>query len=181
MDLYSLSISSWGMSDDTLLDLLSSVKKNSIVLFEDIDAATRSREQIEELTKKSNGPEQDIPHTGVTLSGLLNAIDGIGATEGYILVMTTNYAEKLDDALIRPGRIDYKIPFTWATSDQIQRMFVRFYPDKAEKAVPFSELLAGHNISMARLQEHCVRWRDCPDKAVENIGELLDAKRISMP
>ncbi len=44
----------------------------------------------------------------LTLSGLLNAIDGVTSTEGRILFMTTNYEERLDPALIRPGRVDFK-------------------------------------------------------------------------
>ena len=45
----------------------------------------------------------------MTLSGLLNAIDGVTSTEGRIMFMTTNYEERLDPALKRPGRIDYKV------------------------------------------------------------------------
>ena len=46
-----------------------------------------------------------------TLSGLLNTLDGVASQEGRILIMTTNHAEKLDDALIRPGRVDKKLEF----------------------------------------------------------------------
>ena len=44
----------------------------------------------------------------LTLSGLLNAIDGVTSSEGRIVFMTTNYVDKLDPALIRPGRVDYR-------------------------------------------------------------------------
>lgn len=44
--------------------------------------------------------------TRLTLSGLLNAIDGVASAEDRILFMTTNYIEQLDEALIRPGRVD---------------------------------------------------------------------------
>ena len=42
----------------------------------------------------------------LTFSGLLNAIDGVTSTEGRIVFMTTNYVDRLDPALIRPGRVD---------------------------------------------------------------------------
>lgn len=68
---------------------------------------------------------------GISLSGLLNAIDGVASHEGRVLVMTTNFPEKLDDALIRPGRVDMKVAFTMATCSQIQELFVRMYsPDE---------------------------------------------------
>lgn len=67
---------------------------------------------------------------GISLSGLLNAIDGVASHEGRVLVMTTNFPEKLDDALIRPGRIDMRIDFTLATRNQICELFTRMYsPD----------------------------------------------------
>ncbi|KAK7615641.1 BCS1 N terminal-domain-containing protein [Phyllosticta paracitricarpa] len=72
---------------------------------------------------------------GISLSGLLNAIDGVAAHEGRVLIMTTNHPEKLDDALIRPGRVDLQVEFTLATKDQIHDIFVRMYaPDGDEPA-----------------------------------------------
>lgn len=44
----------------------------------------------------------------VTFSGLLNCLDGVASTEARILFMTTNYLERLDPALVRPGRVDMK-------------------------------------------------------------------------
>ena len=64
---------------------------------------------------------------GITMSGLLNAIDGVASQEGRVLIMTTNYPEKLDDALIRPGRVDMKIEFTLASKQQIRELFIRMY------------------------------------------------------
>jgi chaperone BCS1 len=45
----------------------------------------------------------------LNLSGLLNVLDGVVDTPGWIVVMTTNHPELLDPALIRPGRIDKKL------------------------------------------------------------------------
>ena len=64
---------------------------------------------------------------GISLSGLLNAIDGVASHEGRVLVMTTNHPEKLDDALVRPGRVDMKVTFTLASRSQIWQLFVRMY------------------------------------------------------
>ncbi|OIW29586.1 hypothetical protein CONLIGDRAFT_334278 [Coniochaeta ligniaria NRRL 30616] len=64
---------------------------------------------------------------GISLSGLLNAIDGVASHEGRVLIMTTNKPESLDDALIRPGRVDLQVGFTNATRDQAKELFERMY------------------------------------------------------
>ena len=74
---------------------------------------------------------EDDKKKGISLSSLLNIIDGVASHEGRVLVMTTNHPEKLDDALIRPGRIDMKVAFTMASHDQIRKLFVRMYSNDA--------------------------------------------------
>lgn len=68
----------------------------------------------------------------ITLAGLLNIIDGAASTEGRVLIMTTNCPEKLDPALIRPGRVDVQIKFTLATRIQIQDIFRRMYSHETD-------------------------------------------------
>ncbi|KAL3453099.1 hypothetical protein BJX65DRAFT_302994 [Aspergillus insuetus] len=63
----------------------------------------------------------------VSLSDVLNVIDGVAACEGRILVMTTNHLEKLDPALIRPGRVDMAIEFGYSTAKDIQDLFLAIY------------------------------------------------------
>ena len=83
--------------------------------------------------KNRTNNNNDNEKHGISLSGLLNAIDGVASHEGRVLVMTTNRPEKLDDALIRPGRVDMKIGFTLATKAQIKELFVRMYSSDSEK------------------------------------------------
>ena len=64
---------------------------------------------------------------GVTMSGLLNAIDGVGAQEGRILIMTTNTIENLDEALIRPGRVDAKFYIGKASKAAAGQLFDQFF------------------------------------------------------
>lgn len=92
LDVYYLPLDS--IQDDAqLLQLISSVQGRSMLLLEDIDVATASR-------------ERDDANPGVTLSGLLNALDGVATPHGLITVMTTNHVEVLDEALVRAGRVD---------------------------------------------------------------------------
>lgn len=85
------------LNDDSLNTLLNSTEVNSIILLEDIDAIFQGRESVQE--KRDGGQS-------VTFSGLLNALDGVRSQEGRILIMTTNHKDKLDPALLRPGRAD---------------------------------------------------------------------------
>jgi hypothetical protein len=61
--------------------------------------------------------------SGITLSALLNAIDGVVEKHGLIIVMTTNRKEVLDKALIRPGRVDFNLYFEKCTKDQFQGFY----------------------------------------------------------
>ncbi|KAK3327195.1 P-loop containing nucleoside triphosphate hydrolase protein [Cercophora scortea] len=75
---------------------------------------------------KSQGANGTVKQ-GISLSGLLNAIDGVASQEGRVLIMTTNKPETLDEALIRPGRVDMQIAFTNASQKQAEELFKRMY------------------------------------------------------
>ncbi|PGH08461.1 hypothetical protein AJ80_07860 [Polytolypa hystricis UAMH7299] len=64
---------------------------------------------------------------GISLSALLNTIDGIASAEGRILIMTTNHPEKLDQALLRPGRVDMRIAFSYADAQALHDLFTAIY------------------------------------------------------
>ena len=81
----------------------------------------------QQAEQKKNREEQKKRDRKLTLSGLLNALDGPTATTGRLLFMTTNFRNKLDPALIRSGRIDYDIEFKYVDAEQAERIFQRFY------------------------------------------------------
>lgn len=109
---------------------------------------------------------------GVTLSGLLNALDGVAAREGRITVMTSNYPERLDPALVRPGRVDRRIELTYATPYQVRGLFERFFPDSPALADAFVAAVSGWTLTPATLQEHFVFHRDDPEGAVADVATL---------
>lgn len=111
------------MSDTSLREAVTGVEPNSFLVIEDIDCLKASHKQV----KKT---DSDSKRAGVTLSGLLNVIDGVFSPPGAIFVMTTNHKEKLDPALIRPGRVDLQLNITYASSDQKKAMYRRFFESK---------------------------------------------------
>lgn len=113
-------------SDERLGKLLSSIDlKSTIIVIEDIDAMST-------VTHKRTAVAPPVPASTsrLTLSGLLNQLDGLHNTHAMILIMTSNHPEVLDEALIRDGRVDEKILFPACTYDQIYRMFINFYGEE---------------------------------------------------
>jgi SpoVK/Ycf46/Vps4 family AAA+-type ATPase len=69
----------------------------------------------------------DMKRHRLTLAGLLEVLDGVMEMDGRMLVITTNYPERLDKALIRPGRIDIKLKFGRCTKDCLVCMYQHFF------------------------------------------------------
>lgn len=63
-----------------------------------------------------------LNNDSVTLSCFLNILDGIIELHGVMIIMTTNYPERIDEALIRPGRFDFKYEFKKASKNIIKQM-----------------------------------------------------------
>jgi chaperone BCS1 len=87
----------------------------------------------------NKGTNNILAVESISLSGLLNAIDGVASHEGRILIMTTNKPESLDEALIRPGRVDVQVGFKNATSQQATELFYRMYEVSRNKPIPMSK------------------------------------------
>ena len=88
---------------------------------------------------------------GVTLSGLLNVLDGFHSPSNVVFVMTTNAADALDPALRRPGRIDYRLYLGEASDSQKYELYRRFFPEATESEV--REFVEAHAVeTMAEFQ-----------------------------
>jgi chaperone BCS1 len=124
-------------NDRTLKSAMNDVPENSVILFEDIDCMRTGHRRAEpgadsERQAQGDAKKDGSGQTGVTLSGLLNVLDGFHAPENVVFVMTTNHEEMLDPALLRPGRIDYKLFMGEATDTQRVELYRRFFPEATE-------------------------------------------------
>ncbi len=146
------------VSEPDLSGLVSSIGRNSILLLEDVDCAFNKR--------KGKGR--------ISLSTLLNCLDGVAATEGRIVFMTTNHPEKLDPALTRPGRVDLTLELPDATEYQATRLFNRFFPD-SDHGEEFGKRATSQTVSMAKIQGHLLEFRDSDTDALANVRELRNA------
>lgn len=119
--------------------MFAELPQRCVVLLEDVDdaAATQSRETRTENSShvETVSTEQVKPQGKVSLSCLLNVLDGVASQEGRVLIMTTNYVERLDSALIRRGRVDKQVAFGLADKDIIAQLYSHSYDDVADKGV----------------------------------------------
>jgi chaperone BCS1 len=193
-----LNLSEQYVSDDRLQHLLNVLPPRSILLLEDIDSAMvpergegGSTIVMGEGKGNSSGSMADqSSRRRLTFSGLLNAIDGVASAEERIIFMTTNYRDRLDSALIRPGRVDYQQRIGWATRQQLREMFAKFYPSHqhlikefvhriSKSSLATKEDQAGNDrkdvddeddaeiegISPAAVQGHFIRFKNDPVSA----------------
>lgn len=166
LKIYLVSLNSKTLTEDSLASLFQSLPRRCIVLLEDVDAAGVANKRESTTTSNSdnsgtnpsdesknssenkpeNSDEEKKPedkthetpaHQGISLSALLNIIDGVASSEGRILVMTTNHIEKLDSALLRPGRVDMTIAFGYSDRETIRNLFLAIYAPLECEVRPF--------------------------------------------
>ena len=109
----------------------------------------------------------------LNLAGILNILDGIIDTPGRIIIMTTNHIDKLDDALIRPGRIDKKIYMGYISHSNCIKMIEYYYETKlSENQVSELQIIFNEHkidITPATLEQYCREY--------ENINNLIECIR----
>ncbi|KAL8910400.1 MAG: hypothetical protein Q9171_004309 [Xanthocarpia ochracea] len=191
LDIYCISLVEPTLTEEDLGTMFTSLPRRCVVLLEDIDAAglvkrveataTEEAKDTSEAAKLGAEISKAIKASqekgtkgkegqGISLSGLLNAIDGVASHEGRVLLMTTNFPEKLDEALIRPGRIDMKIDFTKATKSQMTELFIRMYsPDSEAPNTPSKATLSEKSINIATESAKKPRHRKAPSGHEQHI------------
>ncbi|RAH84028.1 P-loop containing nucleoside triphosphate hydrolase protein [Aspergillus japonicus CBS 114.51] len=199
LPIYVIDPSSSSLDENSFRTLFSELPSRCIVMMEDVDCTdiTKSRapghDKNDQNMMMSGRP---LTQNGISLSVLLNAIDGVDASEGRILMMTSNHAEKLDAALIRPGRVDMRIEFKYAARDEMESYFKTFYSplhtlrhvmqiqhgdrvpmitsgDVDRLACDFAAQIPTGQLTVAELQGHLLEHKDDPQAAIGNLEVLL--------
>ena len=101
---------------------------------EQLEKEKAEQEKTASLAKKNGYPQPAVQSSQkienkeeLTLAFILNLLDGILETPGRIIILTTNHPEKLDSALVRPGRIDINVCFGFCSNDTIIELVKNFY------------------------------------------------------
>lgn len=175
--------------------LLGSTPERAVVIIEDIDVAIRNSGTANESRSNAsqrNGPYYAPSHNGLTLSGLLNAIDGVTSQNGRILFVTTNKEAVLDPALTRAGRLDVHIEFHNAKSEHAARLFQRFYRVKSkskasaslsteeidELAKRFADAIPDGVLAMAQIQNYLMSYKHEPHAACDAVHEWIAGEQL---
>jgi len=199
LNVYMISMSDGALNDVGLGKLFDTLPRRCIVLLEDIDSSGIDRPPRQEVVKSYKDPSRmtKTVTVGVTLSGLLNVLDGPASVDGRLVVMTSNSPDSLDAALLRPGRIDSKVLFGYTNREVSGQIFLHIFNKTADEILSInkeedgeeedssstahpspSDLLAMSRefaasipetkVSPAEIQGFLMRHRDDPAAAVAN-------------
>jgi SpoVK/Ycf46/Vps4 family AAA+-type ATPase len=112
----------------------------------------------DEQPKKENQLTQADNPEKLNLSFLLNLLDGVLETPGRIIIMTSNHPEKLDKALIRPGRIDIEIEFKKLRYPHIAQIYKKWYGKKLEDI--YTEEIPDYKYSQAEISQLLFKYEN---------------------
>ncbi|XP_059624669.1 AAA-ATPase At5g17750-like [Cornus florida] len=176
-DVYDLQLMN-SKSDSSLRKIFLATGNRSILVIEDIDCSVELPDR-ELVSPAGSEPRKRNPQ--FTLSGLLNFIDGLWSSCGdeRIIIFTTNNKEKLDPALLRPGRMDMHIHMSYCTFHGFKFLASnyldihggchRLYPQ-------IEELIATTNVTPAEVAEELMKSNDA-DVSLEGLIGFLELKR----
>ncbi|KAK3223595.1 hypothetical protein Dsin_010620 [Dipteronia sinensis] len=170
-DIYDLELASLRSNSD-LRGLLVSTGNRSILVIEDIDCS------IELENRQSGGYKQD--DSQITLSGLLNFVDGLWSSCGdeRIIVFTTNYKERLDPALLRPGRMDMHIHLSYLTPDGFRILASNYLNIKSHPMFPeIEQLINEAEVTPAEVAEELMKSEENADAALKGVVDFLARKK----
>ncbi|KAI2746737.1 hypothetical protein DTO013E5_52 [Penicillium roqueforti] len=205
LDIYTISLNTCKIDEDSLSKLFQELPSRCIILLEDVDNAGMGLPLYREVNQSDETgftEDKTVSHSGVSLSALLNCLDGVGAQEGRILIMTTNHPDKLDAALTRPSRVDKTFNFGYADTSSVESIFSLIYKPfielefasascittrKVENqpagametqkildlSIEFAELVPADQFTAAEIQSYLLGFKDEPDVAVKRAAEWV--------
>lgn len=170
---YDLAIMSFNdkVTDGTFTRLIRQMPEKTILLLEDIDCLFHER-------KNNDNLKNDL-----TFSGILNTLDGIATPHEFICIITTNYKNLLDDAILRQGRVDACIKFDYIKREQLKDIYKAYMGDKYDhdKFKTFYQAYRDLNVecTVSLVQEYLFKYLDKPADALEHIEEIKALKESS--
>jgi hypothetical protein len=145
------------------MNRLMQLENCKVVVMEDIDCLFNGGRK-----------EGDAHRNSVSLSGLLNILDGVSRAEGLVVCMTTNDIEAIDDAMLRAGRVDLTVKYGYATDDQVREMVEYYFPGAMGMDIDkFCGMIRYKNVTTSMLQQYFFELRGVPDQICASVDKLL--------
>ncbi|KAK2422394.1 AAA-ATPase [Trifolium repens] len=157
-----------------LKQLLLAMSNRSILVIEDIDCTINLQNREEDKEVVHNG------HNSMTLSGLLNAVDGLWSCcgEEHIIIFTTNHKERLDPALLRPGRMDKQIHLSYCNFCAFKQLAINYLCITQHELYEKIEVLLGQvQVTPAEVAEELTKDAEATE-CLEDLIKFLQAKKV---
>ncbi|KAL0905693.1 hypothetical protein M5K25_024133 [Dendrobium thyrsiflorum] len=177
-DIYDLELTEV-RSNSALRKLLVGTANRSVLVIEDIDCTIDFKERKKEDAVESSGRNK-YHDEKVTLSGLLNFIDGLWSSCGdeRIIIFTTNHKERLDSALLRPGRMDMHIHMSYCSPSGFMTLLSNYHNVDNHPLKPEVErLLREVEATPAEVAEELMKSDDSDD-AMRCLIKFLEGKKV---
>lgn len=139
-------------------------KEQLIEKYNSIDKPSYKNNEYYDSNTQVNNKESKL-----TLSGILNALDGVFAADGRILIMTTNKPDVLDSALLRSGRVDRKFLFDFCNKEQIKELYEMFFNKKCIS--DHLDKIEDRMYSPAQITGLFTRYRNDPEEVFKHIDD----------
>uniref|UniRef100_A0A2N9GGT8 AAA+ ATPase domain-containing protein n=1 Tax=Fagus sylvatica TaxID=28930 RepID=A0A2N9GGT8_FAGSY len=174
-DIYDLELTSIYCNSDLRRILLSTTNR-SILVIEDVDCSLEMRD-------RQNADQIESSNSKLTLSGLLNFIDGLWSSCGdeRIIVFTTNHRDRLDPALLRPGRMDMHINMSYCTSRGFKLLASNYlgihHANSHQVYGEIEGLIDSTNVTPAEVAEELMKSEDA-NVALQELTNFLKRKQV---
>ncbi|TXG59702.1 hypothetical protein EZV62_014275 [Acer yangbiense] len=177
-DVYDLELTELRSNSD-LRTVLVATANRSILVVEDIDCTIQFQDRMEEGGVDIIDNRRQLRQQQVTLSGFLNFIDGLWSSCGdeRIIIFTTNHKEKLDPALLRPGRMDFHVHMSYCTPSGFRVLAANYLGIQDHSLfMEIEELIRTTQVTPAEVAEQLMRSNDS-EIVLKELIEFLELKK----
>ncbi|KAI9089285.1 hypothetical protein K1719_029564 [Acacia pycnantha] len=179
-DIYDLELTELRCNSD-LRRLLIAMANRSVLVVEDIDCTIEFQDRMAG-SKGASGSGSSQSQPQVTLSGLLNFIDGLWSSCGdeRIIVFTTNHKEKLDPALLRPGRMDVHIHMSYCNPSVFRQLAFNYLELEQHSLFPqIEEAIIDTRVTPAEVAEQLLKMKGSDhNSALQDLLHFIAQKKI---
>ena len=155
------------LSKDNIWDIITKIQKNSLILMEDVDR------YFKHVRNNKDSNEIVSWESTFNMNKMLNMLDGVTSPDECLIVMTANDKSVIPDVMLRSGRIDLVVEFSYCTREQIIEYTKLFYDCRDDIACRIAKALKKKKLTVAQLQKHFMKHIRNVESALDDIESIL--------